>query len=142
MEICALFKANIDFRHVLNYDWFKDSSSRTESIILIDSFHFTEFCNQVEQYGFPDRKKVGLNTFQLQAPLKHFSGLLFFKNERADFFIKKWKWLMPYIKDAALNGSIPYGFYRYLLDQEIIAALQEYGRDEDVAFFSKFHLNY
>jgi|GEM_PF-6816952 len=141
MDICAINKANIDFR-LVQTDFFKDSVSKVEAYLLIDSTHFAQFCNLVQNNGYPYRELVGLNSFQIMAPLKHFTALLMLENDRGDFFIAKWKWLMPFLQKAAVNGSIDHDFYQNLIDNWITSYLKKANKAYDISFFEKYKLIY
>jgi hypothetical protein len=140
MSLCALNKSNIDFREI-PMEYFKDTAAWLDAMTFIDSVHFTEFCELVAEHGFPYKLRVGLNAGQIMAPLRHFAALVYFKEDmkRADFFIEKWKFLMPDLYSAAKTSQIDRGFYGYLLDW-LKRFLKRDNRKQDIIFFNSYRL--
>ncbi len=131
----AMLKSDQEFR-ILIHDRFKDSVTAVEAMVALDSAHLVEFCEAIKDNGFPNMSTVGVNAGLAQILLKHFSGL-FWAEPRGDFYIAKWRFLVPYLSKAALQGEMEYGFYNRIIDRITDEAKQS-NRMADAEYFHKF----
>ncbi len=141
IELCGLFRADIDFREFIPREYFKDNAAWGEALVLLDSNHLVELCELVEKKGFPYRATVGENAARIMTLLRHFAGLIYFEENpgRGDFYVEKLKYLMPFVHKAVATGQLDRSFYVQYMGW-VIGELKKGDRKKDLEFFRKYEI--